>query len=250
MKKLRGVELDGLLSDFTRIERTVSELMGRNIFLEMKLDETRKLMKLSHSREKHLKEERDQLQDMVQELQSALQQQCDLSEANECLTSALQVTKKEYEARLQESKAREDRLERDLRGLTECHQRELENLRQETQCAMDARTAEVRAVVEMKEEELEELRTKMAEQEKERHSELLKLQMEFSARLARAHASQQAMQQPRSSFPTPRDVFHRKLQSLREENKREVVALRQQVAALQQRLIRLNHTPESKRRKT
>ncbi|XP_018603695.1 coiled-coil domain-containing protein 152 [Scleropages formosus] len=250
MKKLRAVELDGLLSGFTHVEKAVSELMGKNTVLEVKLDETRRLMKLSQSREKYLKEERDQLKDMVAELQSAVEQQCDLREENETLSSALEDIKREYEAKLQESKVREDRLKRDLCELKERHHEELEDLHQEMQRAAEAKKMEMRAAVEMKETELEELRSKIMEQEKERHSELLKLQMEFSAKLARAQASQQAQKQHHRALPALRNVFHRKLQFLQEEKSREVAALRQQVATLQQQLSSLNPSYKSKRKKT
>ncbi|KAJ8286748.1 hypothetical protein GJAV_G00042830 [Gymnothorax javanicus] len=84
--------------------------------------------------------------------------------------------------------------------------------------------------LQMKESELEQMRRKLKEQERLNQTEIIKLQMEFSAKLARAQTtSVKVQQQPVGIFPLPRDIYKRKLQFVQEERQREVEALRQRI---------------------
>ncbi|XP_048875986.1 coiled-coil domain-containing protein 152-like isoform X2 [Brienomyrus brachyistius] len=219
-----AVNLQRLLDDFTHIEETITEVTKRNSFLEVKLEETSQLIKLSKTKEKYLKEGE-----------------------NESLRNTILLMEREFQARIEEGKACEAKLAKDLRDLEDRHQEGLEEMRREMRHSVEMKGLEMKALAELKDSELEEMRQKIKEQERERQSELLKLQMEFSARMARVQASFQGQKQLQVTPPVSRSVFQRKLQSLQEEKSREVAALHQQVAALQQQLFKQTH--QSKRKK-
>ncbi|XP_023682147.2 coiled-coil domain-containing protein 152 isoform X1 [Paramormyrops kingsleyae] len=242
-----AVNLERLLGDFTHIEETITEVTKRNSFLEVKLEETSQLIKLSRTKEKYLKEERDKLLHTATGFQQSIQQQCDLRWENESLRNTIMLMEREFQARIEEGKACEAKLAKDLRDLEDRHQEGLEEMRREMRHSVEMKGLEMKALAELKDSELEEMRQKIKEQERERQSELLKLQMEFSARMARVQASCQGHKQLQVTPPVSRSVFQRKLQSLQEEKSREVAALHQQVAALQQQLFKQTH--QSKRKK-
>ncbi|KAF7217682.1 transcript variant X2 [Nothobranchius furzeri] len=141
-----------------------------------------------------------------------------------------------------------------MRAEEEHHQRALEAVRQ--QCHREAlhqletKDAEVKKLLEEKDLDLEEMRRKLKDQERERQSELLKLQMELGAKLARAQSSAQRSHQQQLHGPNllPQSVFKRKLQYFQEEKNKEISALRQRIRELEASQ-RASSLSDSKRRK-
>ncbi|KAL6469910.1 hypothetical protein MHYP_G00210290 [Metynnis hypsauchen] len=234
MKKT-AVNLNKLIQDFCLLEQKITELKGKNNILEIKLDESNRLLKFSQNKEKHLTEERDGMLGTIKGLQNNLQQQCDLRVENEKLKSAVLDLKKQNEAQVEERKCCIQRLEKEMRALGEQHQREMDDCAKEMQRKLESKDFELKEALDRKESTLEEMRQKMKQQEKEKQSEIIKLQMEFSAKLARAQSvSVMTQQQPQASGLLPQKIFKRKLQFLQEEKNKEIEALRQRVKELEQ----------------
>uniref|UniRef100_A0A6Q2YJ10 Coiled-coil domain containing 152 n=1 Tax=Esox lucius TaxID=8010 RepID=A0A6Q2YJ10_ESOLU len=140
-----------------------------------------------------------------------------------------------------------------MRAVGESHQRELESVRQqcrrevegahrETQDKLVAKDAQIKLALERKVLDLEEMERRMRDQVKEKQSEILKLQMEFGAKLARVQSStQRSQQQVQGLGLLPQNIFKRKLQFFQEEKNREVETLRQRIKELEQlHVIRLS----------
>ncbi|KAL0965430.1 hypothetical protein UPYG_G00281190 [Umbra pygmaea] len=249
MNKLTTVNLDKLINDFTHLEQKFTELNDKNNTLEIKLDETNRFLKFSQTREKCLAEERDGMLGLVKGCQHTLQQQSDLRAENDMLKSTVTDLKRQIEKTIEEGEAEVQRLVAERTAVGERHQRELESAREqcrrvveeahrETQSKLEAKDAEMKEALERKVADIEEMRRRMRDQERERQSEILKLQMEFGAKLARVQSTaQRTQQQPHGSGLLPENIFKRKLQFFQEEKNREVDALRQRVKELEQRAI-------------
>ncbi|GAA6101642.1 coiled-coil domain-containing protein 152 [Tachysurus ichikawai] len=244
------VNLDKLIQDFSRLEQKITELTGKNNTHEIKLDEANRLLKLSNSKEKHLIEEKAGLLGSIKCLQNNLEQQCNLRGENEKLKNVTFNLKKQNEEQVEESRACVQRLQSEMRFLQEQHQRELEDCAADTKRKLEAKDAEMKAVLDKKEKAIEAMRLKMKDQEKAKQSEIIKLQMEFSAKLARTQSlSMKSQLQPPASGLIPQNFFKRKLQFLQEEKNKEVEALRQRVKELEQQSLRTFSEPHLKRRK-
>ncbi|XP_016361739.1 coiled-coil domain-containing protein 152-like isoform X2 [Sinocyclocheilus anshuiensis] len=94
------------------------------------------------------------------------------------------------------------------------------------------------------------MRRQMRGKEKEMQSQIIKLQMEFGAKLARAQSmSTKSQPQTQSSAPHPQNIFKRKLQFIQEEKNKEIEALRQRVRKLEQQNLHGLMDSRLKRRK-
>ncbi|KAK5851684.1 hypothetical protein PBY51_023220 [Eleginops maclovinus] len=264
MIKLNCVHLDRFMENFTLLEQKISEVNGKNNMLEIMLEDASRQMKFYLTRENSLIEERDSLLVTVNRLQQTLQEQQssrrrdfphDSSEyvhivvENERLKSEMTHLKQHNERAAEEGKTELQRLISELRAEGERHQRELETVRQHSRREvedahreglhqLEAKDAEVKTILEKKDLDLEEVKKRLKEQERERQSELLKLQMEFGAKLARVQStaqwSQQQQQQQDGSNLLPQSVYKRKLQFFQEEKNKEIAALRQRIKELEE----------------
>ncbi|XP_068588591.1 coiled-coil domain-containing protein 152 [Cebidichthys violaceus] len=251
MLKLNCVNLDRCMEEFTHLERTMTEVNGKNNVLEIMLEDSNRLVKFYLTKEKSLIEERDSLLVTVNRLQQTLQEQCNLRVENERLKSDVVEMKQQHERRERDGAAELRRLVSDMRAEGERHKRELETVRQ--QCRrevedvrrrgfhqLEAKDAEGKNLLERKDLDLEELKKRLKDQERERQSDFLKLQMEFGAKLARVQSTaqwsqqQQQQQQQHGSNLLPQSVFKRKLQFFQEEKNKEIVALRQRIKELEE----------------
>ncbi|TRY97871.1 hypothetical protein DNTS_034116 [Danionella cerebrum] len=227
MKNRTAVDLTKLVKDFILLEHKITEAKGENGILELRLDETNRLLKIAQNKENQLTEvENERLK-----------------------TEAVQM-KKENEGQLEQSKIHLQALAAEKRALHDQHQREMEDHAEETHRKLNAKDSELKTTCERYECALEEMRNQMREKEKEKQSQLLKLQMEFGAKLARAQSmSMKSQTQAQASSPRPQNIFKRKLQFIQEEKNKEIEALRQRVWELEQHSLHSTVESRLKRRK-
>ncbi|XP_072228660.1 coiled-coil domain-containing protein 152 [Leuresthes tenuis] len=266
MTKLNCVNLDEFLEEFGQLEQKITKMNGKNSMLEIMLEDANRLMKFSLSKEKSLTEEKESLLVTVNKLQQTLQEQCNLRVENERLKNEVVDLKQLSERRVEAGEAEVQRLLCRMRAEEEGHKRALEAERQ--QCSreverahrealslLEAKDRDAERLMEEKDLDLEEMKKRLKDQERERQSELLKLQMEFGAKLARVQntaqrSQQQQQQQPHGPSLLPQSVYKRKLQFFQEEKNKEIGALRQRIKELEEHQ-RTSHLGDSrlKRRK-
>ncbi|XP_067430027.1 coiled-coil domain-containing protein 152-like isoform X1 [Thunnus thynnus] len=266
MTKLNCVNLDKFMEEFALLEQKITEVNGKNNVLEIMLEDANRLMKFYLTKEKNLIEERDSLLVTVNRLQQTLQEQCNLRVENERLKNDKADLKRQNERTAEDGEAEVQRLISEMRAVEERHKRELETVRQ--QCRrevenahkeafnqLETKDAEVKTLLKKKDVDLEEMKKRLKDQERERQSELLKLQMEFGAKLARVQSTaqwsqQQQQQQQHGSQLLPQSVFKRKLMYIQEEKNKEIVALRQRIKELEesQRVGGFNDSRSKKRK--
>ncbi|XP_075311441.1 coiled-coil domain-containing protein 152 [Odontesthes bonariensis] len=261
MTKFNCVNLDEFMADFGQLEQTITKMNGKNSMLEIMMEDANRLMKFYLSKEKSLAEEKDGLLVTVNKLQQTLEEQCNLRVENERLKNEVVDLKQLSERRVEAGEAEVQRLLGRMRAEEERHQRELQAARQ--QCSgeverahrealrlLEAKDRDVQRLMEEKDLDLQEMKKRLKDQERERQSELLKLQMEFGAKLARvqntAQQSQQQQQQLHGPSMLPQSVYKRvsrahsafhipqKLQFFQEEKNKEIGALRQRIRELEE----------------
>nr|XP_020479066.1 coiled-coil domain-containing protein 152 isoform X2 [Monopterus albus] len=213
------------------------------------MDDASRLVKFYLTKEKCLIEERDSLLVTLNRLQQTVQEQCNLRVENERLKNEMTDLRRQNEQTAEDGEAEVQRLLGEMKAEEERHKRELETVRQQWWAEvedthreglnhLEAKDAEVKKLLEEKDLELEEMKKRLKDQERERQSELLRLQMEFGAKLARvqsaAQLSQQQQQQQHASNLLPQSVFKRKLQFVQEEKNKEIAALRQRIKELEE----------------
>uniref|UniRef100_A0A8I4A5B8 Coiled-coil domain containing 152 n=1 Tax=Callithrix jacchus TaxID=9483 RepID=A0A8I4A5B8_CALJA len=84
-----------------------------------------------------------------------------------------------------------------------------------------------------KEMEISELNAKLRNQEKEKQNEIIKLQLEYDAKLARVQTKSKSYP---DSTVLPQSIYRRKLQHFQEEKNKEIAILRNTIRDLEQRL--------------
>ncbi|XP_042546556.1 coiled-coil domain-containing protein 152 isoform X2 [Dipodomys spectabilis] len=88
-------------------------------------------------------------------------------------------------------------------------------------------------LMEKKEMEISELNTKLIAQENEKQNEIMKLHVEFDAKLARVQNKSKSYA---DAAVLPQSIYRRKLQHLQEEKNKEIAILRNTIRDLEQRL--------------
>ncbi|XP_014857355.1 PREDICTED: coiled-coil domain-containing protein 152 isoform X2 [Poecilia mexicana] len=216
MAKLNCVKLEGFMVEFGRLEQNITELNGARNLLEIRLEDSNRLVNFYVNKEQSLRDVENKKLRMEVE---------DLKEENERTAEA---GRSDVQLLLSQMAAAEDRHQRALEAVKQQSSREVEEAQIQAQRQMEAKDAEVQ-------QQLEEMKTRMKEQERERQSEMLKLQMEFGAKLARVQSSaQRNQQQLHGSNLLPQSVFKRKLQFFQEEKNKEIAALRQRIKELEE----------------
>ncbi|XP_071321982.1 coiled-coil domain-containing protein 152 isoform X2 [Trachinotus anak] len=266
MIKLNCVNLDKFMEEFAQLEQKITEVNGRNNLLEIMLEDANRLIKFYLTKEKSLIEERDSLLVTVNRLQQTLQEQCNLRVENERLKNDVvdlerqnQRAAEDGEAEVQrlvsEMKTEEERHKRELEAVRQQCRREVEQAQRESLSQLEAKDAEVKKLLEEKDVDLEEMKKRLKDQDRERQSELLKVQMEFGAKLARVQSTaqwsqqQQQQQQQHGSNLLPQSVFKRKLQFFQEEKNKEIGALRHRIKELEEKQRASLNDNRLKRRK-
>ncbi|MEQ2194733.1 hypothetical protein XENOCAPTIV_002157 [Xenoophorus captivus] len=265
MTKLNRIKLDGFMVEFDRLEQNITELNSKKNMLEIRLEDSNRLVKLYLNKEESLIEEKESLLATVDQLQQTLQEQCDLRVENERLRKEIIHLKEENERTAEVGKADVQQLLSKMTADRDQHQRALEAIKhrcnweveeahREALRQMETKDAEVKRLLEEKDLDLDEIKKRLKDQERERQSELLKLQMEFGAKLARVQSSAQRSQQQQQlhgSNLLPQSVFKRKLQFFQEEKNKEIASLRQRIKELEeiQRTMNVGCSSHVKRRK-
>ncbi|XP_078531155.1 coiled-coil domain-containing protein 152 isoform X2 [Lissotriton helveticus] len=78
MKKSSSINLDRLIEDYSLIEQKIAEINGKHNILEIQLEKSTRLLKLSETKETSIIEDCGKLQKVTKGLQDAITNQCNL----------------------------------------------------------------------------------------------------------------------------------------------------------------------------
>ncbi|NXW12060.1 CC152 protein, partial [Fregetta grallaria] len=134
----------------------------------------------------------------------------------------------------QEYKDQIEKLMIEIKNKEEDHKLEITQLNCDIRKKFEIKEAEYREQREKKELEILELTRQMKIQNEEKQNEIIKLQIEFNAKLARVQ--NKTTKSFSDASVLPQSIYRRKLQHLQEEKNREIEILRNTVRDLEQRL--------------
>ncbi|GCB74133.1 hypothetical protein scyTo_0003220, partial [Scyliorhinus torazame] len=98
---------------------------------------------------------------------------------------------------------------------------------------VETKQEELDGIIDKKETEIQLLNRQIHSQEREKQSEIIKLQMEFNTKLLKIQSTSKKSPHQDSSA-LPQNIFKRKLQHLQEEKNREMAGLRRTIRELEQ----------------
>ncbi|XP_047411767.1 coiled-coil domain-containing protein 152 isoform X1 [Sciurus carolinensis] len=185
MKKTGSVNLDKLINDFSQIEKKMIETSGKNKILDIQLEKTNCLLKVMQTKEVSMKEECATLHNMIKGLQQTLEYQHNLKGENEQLKRNADLIKEKLKSHEQEYKNNIAKLVSEMKIKEEEHKIVISKLYQDMQKKVELNEEKHKELIEKKEMEISELNAKLRTQEKEKQNEIIKLQLEFDAKLAR-----------------------------------------------------------------
>ncbi|EOB06544.1 Uncharacterized protein Chr5_400, partial [Anas platyrhynchos] len=134
----------------------------------------------------------------------------------------------------QEYKDQIEKLMIEIQNREEAHKLEITQLNCNIRKKSEAQEVEFREQIEKKELEILELTRQLKTQDEEKQNEIIKLQIEFNAKLARVQ--NKTTKSFSDASVLPQSIYRRKLQHLQEEKNKEIEILRNTIRDLEQRL--------------
>ncbi|XP_074668201.1 coiled-coil domain-containing protein 152 [Strix aluco] len=236
MKKISVVNLDKLLDNFSEIEKKISEINEINNLLVLRLEKCNRLLTLSQSKEESVKEECTTLQNVIKGLTQTIENHCNVKDENDRLKDTIHILEEKLKTREQEYKDQIEKLMIEIKNKEEDHKSEITQLNCDIRKKFEVKEVEYREQREKRELEILELTRQLKIQNEEKQNEIIKLQIEFNAKLARVQNKTTKSFADASVFP--QSIYRRKLQHLQEEKNNEIEILRDTIRNLEQRLIK------------
>ncbi|NXQ71154.1 CC152 protein, partial [Quiscalus mexicanus] len=246
MKKTSVVNLDKLLYDFSEIEKKISEINDANNLLIHQLEKCNRLLTLSQSKEESVKEECSALQNVIKGLTQTIENQCNVKDENDRLKGTIHILEDKLKTCEEEHKDQIEKLMTEIKNKEEDHKLEITQLNCDTRKKFEVKEMEYREEREKKELEILELTRQLKIQNEEKQNEIIKLQIEFNAKLARAQ--DKTTRSFSDASVLPQSIYRRKLQHLQEEKNKEIEILRNTIRDLEQRLNKGQDLPFKRRR--
>ncbi|CAN8220435.1 unnamed protein product [Coccothraustes coccothraustes] len=246
MKKTSVVNLDKLLYDFSEIEKKISEINDANNLLIHQLEKCNRLLTLSQSKEESVKEECSALQNVIKGLTQTIENQCNVKDENDRLKGTIHILEDKLKTCEEEYKDQIEKLMTEIKSKEEDHKLEIIQLNCDTRKKIEVKEMEYREEREKKELEILELTRQLKIQNEEKQNEIIKLQIEFNAKLARAQ--DKTTKSFSDASVLPQSIYRRKLQHLQEEKNKEIEILRNTIRDLEQRLNKGQDLPFKRRR--
>ncbi|NWX63490.1 CC152 protein, partial [Promerops cafer] len=246
MKKTSVVNLDKLLCDFSEIEKKISEINEANNLLIHQLEKCNRLLTLSQSKEESVKEECSTLQNVIKGLTQTIENQCNVKDENDRLKGTINILEDKLRACEEEYKDQIEKLMTEIKNKEEDHRLEITQLNCDIRKKFEVKEMEYREEREKKEQEILDLTRQLKIQNEEKQNEIIKLQIEFNAKLARAQ--DKTTKSFSDASVLPQSIYRRKLQHLQEEKNKEIEILRNTIRDLEQRLNKSQDLPFKRRR--
>ncbi|CAM4555234.1 unnamed protein product [Lepidochelys olivacea] len=212
MKKISVANLDKLLDDFSQIEKKICEIDGKNSLLDLQLEKCNRLLTLSQSKEDSIKEEYATLQNVIKGLRQTIENQCNLRDENERLKNNTRLLEEKLKVHEQEYKNQIDKLVTEIKNKEEEYKMELTKVHCDMSRKFELKEEEHKEKLEKKELTILDLTRQLRTLDKEKQNEIIKLQIEFNAKLARVQ------NKTTKSYPDttvlPQNIYRRKQRSV------------------------------------
>ncbi|XP_027565005.1 coiled-coil domain-containing protein 152 isoform X1 [Neopelma chrysocephalum] len=174
------------------------------------------------------------LQNVISGLTQTIENQCNVKDENDRLKDTIHTLEDKLKACEEEYKDQIEKLMTEIKNKEEDHKLEITQLNCNIRKKFEVKEMEYREEREKKELEILELTRQLKIQNEEKQNEIIKLQIEFNAKLARAQ--DKTTKSFSDASVLPQSIYRRKLQHLQEEKNKEIEFLRNTIRDLEQRL--------------
>ncbi|NWQ85573.1 CC152 protein, partial [Burhinus bistriatus] len=212
----------------------ISEINEANNVLVLQLEKCNRLLTLSQSKEESVKEECTTLQNVIKGLTQTIENQCNVKDENDRLKGTIHILEEKLKACEQEYKDQIEKLMIEVKNKEEDHKLEITQLNCDIRKKFEVKEVEYREQTEKKELEILELTRQLKIQNEEKQNEIIKLQIEFNAKLARVQ--NKTTKSFSDASVLPQSIYRRKLQHLQEEKNKEIEILQNTIIDLAQHL--------------
>ncbi|EHB15066.1 Coiled-coil domain-containing protein 152 [Heterocephalus glaber] len=185
------------------------------------------------TKETSIKKEYAALYDMIKGLQETIEYQHNLRDENEQLKRNADMTRENLKSHKQEYMNNIAKLVHEMKIKEEEHKIEISKLYQDMKKKVELNEEKHKDLIKKKEMEISDLNAKLITQEEEKQNEIIKLQLEFDAKLARVQTKSNPYPDATTS---PQSIYRRKLQHFQEEKNKEIGILHNTSHNLEQHL--------------
>ncbi|XP_071485555.1 coiled-coil domain-containing protein 152-like [Diadema antillarum] len=211
--------------------------MHKKECLDTEVTVLQKQQELSNKRWSDTMEELKQAREMVSKLQCMLKMSCDLEDENQQLkekvtnmADELAAVREEHTLTLSEAQAQ-------LQELRQAHKEEIEKIKATATSQRESEVGLLKQSLQHKLSEISRLQGELADLEREKHTELARLRLEYDTKLLKLQRENSRVQQHNTRVTNKgNDIFRQKLLNARSEADQEINSLKHTIADLQRRL--------------
>lgn len=230
-----SIDLGEFVQDFLSWQKTIKNLAKENASIKLQYNIVQKQLQESQIAEKENSEKCLKLREMVNKLQNILEKRCNLEDENVQLKNQI-AEAKEIALKLEEShKSQMDEALKNLEASQQAHGIEIRRIQENNQQQSKREVAMLEKGIQEKNGEIRELRQKWSDLERDKHTEIVKLRLEYDARLLKAQKSN-SKQQTNPMATVNNEIFRKKLQFAKVQAEKEVVGLKTKINELERQL--------------
>ncbi|XP_019864433.1 PREDICTED: cingulin-like [Amphimedon queenslandica] len=238
----RDCDLSSLVEDFEQWQKITFELFNENKELKSEVSSLKKQFSLHEEAERTLKDNNSELLSTVKKLQDSLMQRCEMISENSKLKERMERLQRETSELEAQHKDQMREAMDNLEAIKEAHKKDVVHIQAVTSKEMRKEIDLLQRNLQEKSEDISALQKQVGDAERDKHTEIVKLRLEYDAKLLKIQ-KQTAKSQTQTSSSTTltnNSIFRQKLQAVKVESEKEVKALRKRVLELEKELMSKN----------
>ncbi|XP_031554808.1 coiled-coil domain-containing protein 150-like [Actinia tenebrosa] len=232
----KQVQLDLLIEDFSNWQKATTDLAKENASLHSQIRSLAKQIQLIQEAEKVALEECSSLRSMADKLQATLSKRCDFEDENGRLKEQIQQMKKSADALEQEHKNQITEAIKEIEVSDQMHKNEICRLKEESQQQAKREISLLEKSLQEKDSELRHLQKQLADMARDKHTEIVKLRLEYDAKLLKLQKSNVAKSLNTPSSHSNSDIFRKKLQAAKSQSEKDIASLKDKITQLERQV--------------
>nr|XP_054764820.1 coiled-coil domain-containing protein 152-like [Lytechinus pictus] len=233
----RGIDLDKVVEEFNSWQRLHERLVQEKEGLQNEVSLLQREYEASKERHTQTIKDIKQTQEMVTKLQNMLKLKCNLEDENQELKDKvtnvideLAITREEHKLAMSQSDEKMDELHK-------THRQEIEDLLETTTAEREKEVGILKESLHAKMNEIGKLHKQLAELEREKHTEVTRVRLEYDAKLLKLQKEiTRAQQQSSKTANRGSDIYRQKLMNAKAESDQQISSLKRTISDLQRRL--------------
>ncbi|XP_033125128.1 spindle pole body component 110-like [Anneissia japonica] len=181
MSLRRNVNLDQLVQDIHNWQKQIDDLWETNQQLELHKKILHRQCENSEIKEKNAIEDANEMHKLVDKLQGILAMRCDIEDENRTLKDQIEDMQDKVAMLTKEHGEKEDKWKEERQEIIERHKEALVNVTEDARIEVKKEVSILERSLEEKIRSVRTLQKQMADAEKAKHTEIIKLKLEMSA---------------------------------------------------------------------